>query len=314
MTQALSILATPASRLKSTDVPLVDSLRAARCAQIIVEGFLHLRAQCRAITMRAGEHFELRDWHGAQTDFVEIQQFFQDDVDSTLNEVRQAVGEHMHAKSLWRRIRQQFINLTEGLSDTQLAQTFFNIIVRNVFHSREAASDVGMDVCWETSELFGAVELIRIDGAQSVEAAFKQLLMKMPLEAEFADISASAMQIANVLRQEFASAGDTKFDRIRIEALNAVMYRFTTAYIIGRVTSAGHMATFALMLCHADTGVIVERVLLNQTELRDVFSCERASFQVELESVAASINYLHRLLPGTTHAQWLAMIGYKQWL
>jgi isocitrate dehydrogenase kinase/phosphatase len=67
--------------------------RAADCAAAIVAAFARYNAEFRAITRRAPERFEARDWKGSQSDVVGRLELYATMVNDTVAELRRMLGD-----------------------------------------------------------------------------------------------------------------------------------------------------------------------------------------------------------------------------
>ena len=79
--------------------------RAADCAAAIVAAFARYNALFRAITRRAPEHFESRDWKSGQADVVERLELYSTMVNETVVEMRRLLGEDALNRRLWAEIK-----------------------------------------------------------------------------------------------------------------------------------------------------------------------------------------------------------------
>ncbi len=81
--------------------PPDDSALAHETASAIVAAFARYNAEYRAITRRAPERFENRDWNGVQADVVERLDLYSSMVNQTASELRQRLGTRAMDTALW---------------------------------------------------------------------------------------------------------------------------------------------------------------------------------------------------------------------
>ena len=67
--------------------------RAVECSAAIVAAFARYNAEYRAITRRAPERFENRDWAGSQADVVERLELYATMVNQTVADIRKRLGD-----------------------------------------------------------------------------------------------------------------------------------------------------------------------------------------------------------------------------
>ena len=99
-----------------------------QCARHIVEAFARYNAEFRAITRRAPQRFDARDWKGSQRDAVERIELYDRFVNQTIAALRLALGAQASDRGLWRQIRSEFATQIVALPDPEFTKTFFSSI------------------------------------------------------------------------------------------------------------------------------------------------------------------------------------------
>ena len=107
--------------------------RAAACAAAIVAAFARYNAEYRAITRRAPERFESRDWAGSQADVVERLELYATMVSETVADLRSRLGASALDTALWQRIKAEYTGRIAALADPEFLKTFFSSITRRMF-------------------------------------------------------------------------------------------------------------------------------------------------------------------------------------
>ena len=120
----------------------------AGCAQALVDAFANYNAEFRAITQRARQRFEDRDWRGSQKDAVERINLYNRYVDGTVEVMRHRLGEDVRERAIWSAIKRRFAEIIDPLPDNEFTKTFFSSVTRRTFGT------VGVDA---------AVEFIALD-------------------------------------------------------------------------------------------------------------------------------------------------------
>ena len=105
-----------------------DSALAHETAGAIVAAFARYNAEYRAITRRAPERFESRDWNGVQADVVERLDLYSSIVNQTTSELRQRLGARAMDTALWTAIKGTYSEQIAGLTDPEFLKTFFSSI------------------------------------------------------------------------------------------------------------------------------------------------------------------------------------------
>ncbi|HYP64979.1 MAG TPA: isocitrate dehydrogenase kinase/phosphatase AceK regulatory subunit, partial [Steroidobacteraceae bacterium] len=122
------------------DTAVVPSPR--ECARHIVEAFARYNAEFRAITRRAPQRFDARDWKGSQRDAVERIELYDQFVNQTIAALRLALGARAADRTLWRQIHGEFATQIVALPDPEFTKTFFSSISRRLFGTVGVAPDI----------------------------------------------------------------------------------------------------------------------------------------------------------------------------
>ena len=70
-------------------------------AQALVDSFAEYNADFRAVTQRAPQHFEDRDWRASQRDAVERIDLYRRYVAGAVELMRHELGEDVHERAIW---------------------------------------------------------------------------------------------------------------------------------------------------------------------------------------------------------------------
>ena len=112
------------------------------CARHLVEAFANYNAEFRAITRRAPQRFDGRDWKASQRDAVERIELYDRFVNQTVAELREALGSQALDRELWRQVRREFAELITDLPDPEFTKTFFSSVTRRLFGTVGVAPDI----------------------------------------------------------------------------------------------------------------------------------------------------------------------------
>ena len=118
------------------------------CAQTLVDLFAEYNAEFRAVTQRARQRFEDRDWRGSQHDAVERIGLYARYVDRGVDIMRRKLADDVHERAVWSSIKRRFAEMIDPLPDSEFTKTYFSSITRRTF------ATVGVDP---------AVEFVALD-------------------------------------------------------------------------------------------------------------------------------------------------------
>ncbi|MGE0394966.1 MAG: bifunctional isocitrate dehydrogenase kinase/phosphatase [Vicinamibacterales bacterium] len=277
-------------------------------ARIILDGFDAGRHAFAALTARAQERFERREWREGQQDSVARLALYEGFVARVDVALEALFGDRDAARAAWPAVRDAFLRQAEGRGDADLALTFFSSAARRFFGT------VGVDPDIEF--------LQAIDGAAPASTVARHVPHRGSIDTLVRDVLAvAAFTVAwDDLDRDSALAAD----RIRrlvdpasvagAEVVDAVFYRNTSAFVVGRILRQGAPPVpLVLALRHDDgAGVTVDAVLLTEDEVSVVFSYTRSYFSVMAPSPKALVDFLQMVLPNKPIADLYIAIGHHK--
>ncbi len=288
-----------------------SALHAVRCAQQVVEAFLNYNARFRAITRRAPGRFLQRDWHAGQQDAVERIDLYELAVAEMITALEYSLQQDVRRREFWVEVRRHFANLIDGLPDSEFCKTFINSVTRRLFGTVGAADDIE----------FIAADLDPLASAQgrkvthsyrrtdTVAALLQQLLSERALGgASWRDLPRCAGAAARAIECFFAQHGEgAGVDSIEI--VDAVFYQATRAYVVGRVIGGARQVAFAVALCHAAEGVVVDATILDEDDFSKLFGIARSYFHADLERVVETVAFLKQVMPRKPTGEIFTALG-----
>ena len=288
-----------------------SALYAVRCAQQVVEAFLHYNARFRAITRRAPERFLARDWHAGQQDAVERIDLYDQCVRETIKALELTLGTDVRRRGVWIEVRRHFANLIDGLPDSEFCKTYFNSVTRKLFGTVGAAPDVEF-IATDLDPLVSAhghhseTRLYRRTG--TLAGLLQQLLSDRPIGPGWSDLEGCAAAVARTVEQALQRR-DATLQVEAIEIIDPVFYQATRAYVVGRVLAGTQQVPMALALRHGANGLEVDATILDEDELSILFGIARSYFHVDLERVAEAVAFLKELMPRKPPGELFTVLG-----
>jgi isocitrate dehydrogenase kinase/phosphatase len=284
--------------------------RAADCAAAIVAAFARYNAEFRAITRRAPERFENRDWSGSQADVVERLELYATAVNATVADMRKRLGDAAHDTALWAGIKADYLRRIESLADPEFLKTFFSSITRKLFDT------IGVDPDVE----FFALELDPLRGAStenlteryvnrgSLDLLFEELLSDYRFRTPWRDFESSVGHVTADVELLLKSLGETRPLR-EIEVIRPVFYQLCRAYLVGRLHGEGWTLPIAIAFRNSPLGVLVDAVMLAVADVSILFSFTRSYFHVDLERVSDAVLFLHAIMPAKPVSELFTVLG-----
>lgn len=291
---------------------MVDS-SAAQAADILAHGFDDYHQRYRAITRRARERFERREWQGIRRDTVERLGLYDRCVAETLASLRSQVGSQIGDPVFLAAVKVAYTEVILGRDDFELAQTFFNSV------SRKLLPHVGLDsrIDYLSRDFplpFKGWEMAsaRMYGVHRIEApVVRKALAEADLRAPFLDLEGDADLVARRVEEAVIEA----FGGPEVEAfdvLRPLFFRNKAAYVVARARRAEGVVPVVLAILDKDGRLVVDAVLTTEEQVSILFSFARWYFHTEVESPREVIGFLHSLLPRKRVAELYISLGYHK--
>jgi isocitrate dehydrogenase kinase/phosphatase len=292
----------------------MPSHTAARVAETIAEAYAALAEQHGALTRRAGGRFARREWRDWQADAAERLELFPRSVAETVDAVREVVQagwDEAHAvEAKW-----LFVDRIAERDDHELAETFYNSVVRRVF------ATVGVDASAEFTETVPVRgrAVHRSPAWRTYEAPdgitadlIAAMLGDAGPDLPWRDLSGDADAAARSAAADLRRIGCDSI--ARVEALPSLFYRNKGAYLVVRIRprDGGSALPLVIALTHPEDGVCVDAVLTTADEASVVFGFTRSYFHVETDRPCAVVEFLESVMPLKPVHELYTAIGYHK--
>ncbi len=267
-------------------------------AREIASCFAGYREAFLTITRRAKESFEKRDWTRLRTDSALRLGLYRGAIDRAESLTREILGERAHERLVWVSAKAVYSSLIAQRQDWELAETFFNGVTRRLF------STVGVDPMIEyvasdfdnpPSELREPIQR-RYRGFTSMTELVTRVVADVPLDIPWADREGDAHLVAASIEAKLASMNASR--ALAVEMLRPLFFQGKGAYLVGRMLlPAGAVLPLVLAMRNGPAGVRVDAVLLDATDVSNLFSFTRSYFHVDVERPYDVMRFLRSLIP-----------------
>lgn len=285
----------PASAASATSADAAEEVLAA------YEGWLE---SFRAVTRRAKSRFLNREWHEWQDDAAER-------IDLHGGAVARAVQTLSGARVDGPRARDRFAARIEGRPDAEIAETFYNSVMRRVLgvagvdpHTEFTAAGDGLHQGDATASVH------RSFAGGLTGRAIAALFRATELADAFAALDADAEACARAAWDQLGHDAE----RARgVDALPFPFYRNKAAYLVARVRlGGGEVRPLVIPLVHGPRGVRPDAVLTTPDEVHVVFSFARSYFHADTGRPAAAIGFLRTLMPAKPLHELYTSLGHNK--
>ncbi|HJS91469.1 MAG TPA: bifunctional isocitrate dehydrogenase kinase/phosphatase [Steroidobacteraceae bacterium] len=279
-------------------------------ARRIAGAFVEYNAEFRAITRRAPVRFDSRDWKGGQLDAVERIELYDRFVTGTVAELRTMLGDEAQDRELWIRIRADFAERIEDLPDAEFTKTFFSSISRRLFGTVGVDPDLEF-VATELDPLAHVASTVTTNtyiNHGSLALLFEDVLGDVRFRSPWKDLDNSIRHVTTEVRAHLATRGEQRAVQ-QVEVIRPVFYQISRAYIVGRIVGRSFLVPLVIALKNSDGGMLVDAVMLAESDVSIVFSFSRSYFHVDLEHVAEAVVFLRSLMPKKPVSELFTVLG-----
>jgi isocitrate dehydrogenase kinase/phosphatase len=290
-----------------------DSRLANIGANAICNAFDYYQTQFKAITRRAEERFENRDWHGTQADAAERLELYKGATDQIVAEIRDLLEERVSDELIWVSMKAVYSGLIAERDDWELAETFFNSATRRIFATVGVDPQIEfVDTDFDTPPTQTREAVYRAyPHAASTDTLIENILRDFSLRADYQDLQRDVRLAAAEAEACLRTMGlGVRVERA--EMIKSVFYRGQGAYLIGRLHAGERLIPLVLCLLNTDEGVVLDAVLMSEDEVSILFSFTRSYFHVEVERPYDLVHFLKSIMPYKRIAELYISVGYNK--
>jgi isocitrate dehydrogenase kinase/phosphatase len=280
------------------------------CAREIAAAFARYNDEFRAITRRAPLRFDARDAKRSQRDALERIELYDSFVNRTVGELRARLAERALERSLWMSIRQEFPAQIGALPDPEFAKTFFSSITRRLFGTEGVAPEIEF-VATDLDPLANITSAVGTNiylNHGSLPLLFEDVLGDVRFRSRWRDLDRSILYVAHAVTAHLHTHNERR-PVLRVEMIRPVFYQVSRAYLVGRVVGRGFLFPLVIALKNADSGILVDAVMLAEGDVSIVFSFTRSYFHVDLERVGEAVLFLKSILPRKPVSELFTVLG-----
>jgi isocitrate dehydrogenase kinase/phosphatase len=282
-------------------------------AELILEAFDRYQSRFNTITSRAARRFANRDWPGMQADTVERLDLYPAVVSQYVQKLSQTLAHHQKNDRPWANVRQNFSLKIASRNDRELAETFFNSLVRKLLNT------IGADPV--TTFVHPDFERTKSSSDPPIFKTYKyqgdatelvtQILATYPLEIPFENLAADAAAVAQKIDDAPSLTGEHRPVE-HIDMIPEVFYRGMGAYLVGRMHCGDSIVPLVLSLLNRENGIVVDAVLTEEETVTVLFSFTRAYFHVAVERPSDLVAFIRTLLPRKRIDEIYTTLGYNK--
>jgi isocitrate dehydrogenase kinase/phosphatase len=280
-------------------------------ADRVRHGYQGWRRQFAGITRRAAGRFENRQWNEAQDDARERILLYDVAIHETIQSIRGALGPGPLAPASGTTARAAFADWARGAPDSEVAETFFNSVIRRLFGTVGVDNDLefiagqlddpppSQDRPWLEVPLSGGIA-----------GVLETVIRSLPFEAPWHERAERIRRAAALLEQ--AVPGLAGREGAVLQVLEAPFYRNKAAYVVGRVVRGDSLFPLVLALTHPARGIQLDAVLPTSDEASVVFGFTRSYLHADIGAPRAAIEFLRSIMPFKRTDELYTAVGFNR--
>ncbi|WP_286235097.1 bifunctional isocitrate dehydrogenase kinase/phosphatase [Thalassotalea sediminis] len=282
-------------------------------ARTILNGFerhIHLFSQ---LTQSAKSRFENCQWLDIQAASRDRTDYFDLRVQETLATIRGDFCIKDLDETLWRRVKQFYIELLQTHPQAELAESFYNSVFCHLFDRRYYCNDfIFVESCLAIDRSTETIYTRYPINEKGLCHTITHIIEQADFDLPFTKIKKEVKALIKIFIQHPVLSQFPLSD-IEIDILNFTFYRNKGAYIIGRVLSPAGNTPFIVPIVNKEQdGLHIDALLTDEENMAVVFGFARSYFFVDCLHPTALVNFLQTLIPHKTRADLYSAIGFHK--
>jgi isocitrate dehydrogenase kinase/phosphatase len=282
-------------------------------AHLILGEYIKYYHQYKRITKRAKIRFEIKDWHGVQTDARERVTMYRQIIGNTTDKVLDLLGDKACDREVWREVRQMYLEDITNFNTRNVAETFYNSIFRHAHKGLSADQELMFVHATCTYREFKSAEPIfnTFYLVAPIESTIRQMFCFYEFDVPFEDFERDVQHIVRKLKERF-DLSRMPSRSLKLEVLKSVFFRNKAAYIVGRIVQGEKYLPFVMPLLNEEGGIYVDALLCEDADVSSIFSYNRAYFLVDVDIVSEMVDFLRSIMPSKSLGELYNSIGFDK--
>jgi isocitrate dehydrogenase kinase/phosphatase len=287
-----------------------------RFARVILNGFYAYFAEFENITLAARTRFEQAEWTSMQDFSSRRIDIYKETVMETLAVARHIAGDQIEELTFWADTRALYAELVKGMTNFEIAETFYNSIFNSHFGHRSIRNEYAFVFSPQGDvppvDMGRVVNHFAVSG--DLPGAFRELLNAYAFNIPFEDLDRDVACIEGAIARHLQPQFDVTRPGLELQVLEHHFFRNKASYIVGRLYVDGDQMPFVLPLLHNDSGdkpaVYVDAFLFGPDQVSLLFSFTRSYFMVDASVPSQYVLFLQQLMPKKEISEIYSAIGH----
>ncbi len=287
-----------------------------RFARVILNGFYAYFAEFENITLAARTRFEQAEWSSMQDISSRRIDIYKETVMETLAVARHIAGDRIEELSFWSETRALYAELVKGMTNFEIAETFYNSIFNSHFGHRSIRNEYAFVFSPQGDvppvDMGRVVNHFAVNG--DLAGGFRDLLTAYAFNIPYEHLERDVAKIEETIARHLQPHFDFTGDQLELQVLEHHFFRNKASYIVGRLYSDGDQMPFVLPLLHNDSdekpAVYVDAFLFGPDQVSLLFSFTRSYFMVDASVPSQYVLFLQQLMPKKEISEIYSAIGH----
>ena len=289
-----------------------------RLARTILNGFTAYFAEFENITLSARTRFENAEWRAAQEASMRRIDIYKIKVLETIDVVEYIAADRLHDLDFWAETRDIYAQLVRGMTNFEIAETYYNSIFNSVFKHRWIRDDYAF--VFSPQGDMPPVDVRRVLNTYrtrgEIRHAVEAMLLEYGMSYPYEDLQRELNRVTDVMTEAVVDAGIDKRADIELHALEHHFFRNKAAYIVGRIAGKGLQIPFVIPMLHTESdetpAIYLDACLLGSDIISKLFSFTRTYFMVDASIPSQYVLFLQQLMPRKAVSEIYSCIGHHR--
>ena len=287
-----------------------------RLARTILNGFTSYFAEFENITLAARTRFEKAEWgvmHAISTRRIDL---YKEKVLETLSYVTYIADDRLSDFEFWTETRGVYAELVRGMTNFEIAETFYNSIYNSVFAHRRIRDEHAFVFSPQGDMPPVDVRRVVVRFRGSLQESVAALLEHYGLHLPYEDRKRDCEHIVAAIGRELEELSVPDDGALELQTLEHPFYRNKAVYIVGRIVAGDLQLPFVLPMLHNESpeqpAVYIDAILFGSDRVSLLFSFTRSYFMVDASIPSQYVLFLHQLMPKKDVSEIYSAIGHHR--
>ncbi len=287
-----------------------------RLARTILNGFTSYFAEFENITLAARTRFEKAEWgvmHAISTRRIDL---YKEKVLETLSYVTYIADDRLSDFEFWTETRGVYAELVRGMTNFEIAETFYNSIYNSVFAHRRIRDEHAFVFSPQGDMPPVDVRRVVVRFRGSLQESVAALLEHYGLHLPYEDRKRDCQHIVAAIGRELEGLSAPDDGALELQTLEHPFYRNKAVYIVGRIVAGDLQLPFVLPMLHNESpeqpAVYIDAILFGSDRVSLLFSFTRSYFMVDASIPSQYVLFLHQLMPKKDVSEIYSAIGHHR--